>query len=135
MKRQNASEANPLELLPRGHWGASSFVIPTLQAVNLILIPLAQINTYTAYLNHPPDLHYTPKSSTMSPFQPLTGTRLQDEQAFAKRYLDQISGHDVNYDDDLVTPPEKRPRKMPALSVCQTLYIEDYRQQEMSGRG
>jgi hypothetical protein len=47
----------------------------------------------------------------------LSGARLQDETAFMKRYLDQISEHPVNYGNDFVTPPEKRPRKMPMISV------------------
>lgn len=47
----------------------------------------------------------------------ISGSRLQEETAFAKRYLDQISEHAVNYADDFVTPPEKRPRRMPVLAV------------------
>ena len=47
----------------------------------------------------------------------LSGSRLQEDTAFAKRYLDQLSEHAVNYANDFVTPPEKRPRRMPVLSV------------------
>lgn len=40
-----------------------------------------------------------------------------EENAFAKRYLDRLAEHPVTYPDDFVTPAEKRPRRMPALSV------------------
>lgn len=51
----------------------------------------------------------------------ISGPRLQEEAAFAKRYLDQISEHAINYADDFVTPPEKRPRRMPILAVRMVL--------------
>ncbi|KAJ9103952.1 hypothetical protein QFC21_002415 [Naganishia friedmannii] len=40
-----------------------------------------------------------------------------EENAFAKRYLDKLAEHPVTYPDDFVTPAEKRPRRMPALSL------------------
>lgn len=47
----------------------------------------------------------------------LSGARLSDEAAFFKRYLSGLGSHTQTYDDDYVCPPEKRPRRMPVLSV------------------
>lgn len=52
-------------------------------------------------------------SFTMSSLSAQTA----EETAFAKRYLDRLAEHPVTYGDDFVTPAEKRPRRMPNLSV------------------
>jgi len=42
---------------------------------------------------------------------------MAEEASFAKRYLDSLASHSVTYDDDHVTPPEKRPRRMPLVGI------------------
>lgn len=43
---------------------------------------------------------------------PLTGERLGEEKAFARRYLDQLSHRPVNYAADYSPPLSTRPRKV-----------------------
>lgn len=56
-----------------------------------------------------------PITLTMS--APLSGQRLQEEEAYVKRIADQLASHDVTFEDDSVTPLAKRPKKMPQMSV------------------
>lgn len=54
----------------------------------------------------------------------LSGPRLADEAAFFKRYLANLAQYPITYDDDYVTPPEKRPRRMPVLAVSSCPCLE-----------
>lgn len=43
---------------------------------------------------------------------PLTGERLGEEKAFARRYLEQLANRPVNYAYDYSPPLSARPRKV-----------------------
>lgn len=47
----------------------------------------------------------------------LSGSRLNEEKAFATRFTAGLESHPVNYPIDFVTPLEERPRKVQVLSV------------------
>ncbi|KAL1410210.1 hypothetical protein Q8F55_004215 [Vanrija albida] len=48
---------------------------------------------------------------------PLSGERIAEEKAFAKRYLDSLASRKVEYPPDYSSPLDKRPRKVPAINV------------------
>lgn len=47
----------------------------------------------------------------------LSGSRLNDEKAFAHRFTAGLEAHPVSYPVDFVTPLEERPRKVQVLAV------------------
>ncbi len=48
---------------------------------------------------------------------PITGDRINEERAFAKRYTEGLSGHKVEYPADFSTPLKDRPRKVSVVGV------------------
>ncbi len=69
-------------------------------------------------LGTPPDSPGDRSSSLHSPTMSHTASfPVNEEAAFARRYLDSLAAHSVNYADDYVTPPQKRPRRMPVVGV------------------
>jgi hypothetical protein len=48
---------------------------------------------------------------------PLSGERIAEEKAFARRYLDALAARPVNYAADYAPPLNARPRKVPVVAA------------------
>ncbi|TXT11050.1 hypothetical protein VHUM_01801 [Vanrija humicola] len=60
---------------------------------------------------------------------PLSGERIAEEKAFAKRYLESLASRKVEYPPDYSSPVDKRPRKVPAINVP-VVVPPDYAEEE-----